>query len=124
MTNNQALVAANYCGILYGSKQITFGVANRLATNAKIYQKIQEEIESIKARGAERKEENEVIAAELNEFGKAQFEGTFKTIDLAVIEGLAYEEIPVTITQGEAKVQQNWLLSDMLIYLTELEIIK
>lgn len=124
MTNNQASIAANYCGILYGSKQITFGVANRLASNAKNYQKIQAEIDEIKQRGSQRDELLDSIGEELNSFGNADFEGTFKTIDLAVIENLNYEEIPVTMTKGGESVQQNWAISDMLIFLQELEIIK
>lgn len=124
MTNNQALLAANYCGILYGSKQITFGVANRLAKNAKNYEKLQTEINEIKARASERKETEEVLVKELNEFGAAIFDGEFKTIDLAIIENLGYEEIPVTLTKGELQTQEYWKISDMLLVLQELEIIK
>lgn len=124
MTNNQALLAANYCGILYGSKQITFGVANRLAKNAKNYEKLQTEINEIKARAGERKETEEVLVKELNEFGAAIFDGEFKSIDLTVIENLGYEEIPVTLSKGELQTQEYWKISDMLLVLQELEIIK
>ena len=124
MTNNQALLVSNYCGILYDSKQITFGVANRLAKNSKFYNKIQEEVSEIKKRGIEREEKEEAIIEELHAFGQAQFEENFQTIDLALIENLAYEELPVVVSRGEDKVQENWKISDMLIVLQELEIIK
>jgi len=124
MTNNQALLVSNYCGILYDSKQITFGVANRLAKNAKVYAKLQEEVSEIQKRGAERNEEKEVIAEEVKKFGESDFEGTFQIIDLSFVENLTYEEIPVVLNRGDQKVQQNWKISDMLIALQELEIIK
>ena len=124
MTNNQALLVSNYCGILYGSKQITFGVANRLASNAKVFSKIQSEIDEIKQRGIEKQATDETVNQEVESFLKQDFEGTFKTIDLAVVENLAYEEIPVKITVGEQVIEQNWKISDMMITLQELEIIK
>lgn len=124
MTNNQALTVSNFCGILYGSKQITFGVANRLAKNAKNYDKIQSEIAEIKARGKEKQVSDEELMKELNEFGSSDFEGEFKIIDLSAVENLSYEEIPVMLSKGENQTQENWKISDMLIYLQELEIIK
>ena len=124
MTNNQALLVSNYCGILYGSKQITFGVANRLAKNAKIHNKLQQEVEEIKARGKERNEDEKVISEEIIKFGESEFEGTFHVIDLAVVENLGYEEIPVVVNRAGKKVEENWKISDMLISLQELEIIK
>lgn len=124
MTNNQALIASNYCGILYGSKQITFGVANRLARNAKIYTKIQSEIDEIKQRANQKEASYDDLMNELNSFGMSEFDGEFKTIDLSVVENLSYEEIPVTLSKGDNQTQENWKISDMLIYLQELEIIK
>ena len=124
MTNNQALTAANYCGILYGSKQITFGVANRFERNAKNYTKIQAEIDEIKQRANQKEASHVDLMKELNSFGMSDFEGEFKTIDLALIENLSYEEIPVIISRGDNQKQENWKISDMLIYLQELEIIK
>lgn len=124
MTNNQAITISNFCGILYGSKQITFGVANRLAKNAKVYNKLQQEVEEIKARGKERNEDEKVIAEEIIKFGESEFEGTFQVIDLAVVENLGYEEIPVVVNRAGKKVEENWKISDMLISLQELEIIK
>lgn len=124
MTNNQALIVSNFCGILYGSKQITFGVANRLARNAKIYTKIQSEIDEIKQRANQKEASYDDLMNELNSFGMSEFDGEFKTIDLSVVENLSYEEIPVMLSKGENQTQENWKISDMLIYLQELEIIK
>ena len=124
MTKNQALLVSNYCGILYGSKQISFGVANRLASNSKTYSNLQKEVEEIRQRGVEKQASTETVNQEIDEFLKSDFEGLFKTIDLSVVENLAYEEIPVTLTVGEEKIEQNWKISDMLIVLQELEIIK
>jgi len=116
MTVNQALTASHFCAIIYGSKQLNFGLANRFAQNAKIYNKLMEEVSEIKNRGNEREEKEEVIMQELISFGDTKFEGSFKEIDLKNVESLNYEEF---------KVSDNVLvLSNMLLALQELEIIK
>ncbi len=122
MTVNQALTASNYCGIIYGSKQITFGVANRLAHNAKIYNKLMEEVAEIKNRGKERQETEDSIKEEVLAFGNSTFEGSFKEIDLNVIENLKYEEFQIKV--GGSDKTEIWVLSDLLLVLQELEIIK
>lgn len=121
MTNNQALIVANHCSILYGSKQISFGVANKFATNAKIQIALNAELDEIRKRGAERNETEEAIKIEIIDFLNSEFTGNFKEIDLAVIENLNYEEIEVFNQNNDSQFVR---ISDLLIVLQELNIIK
>lgn len=116
MTVNQALTASHFCAIIYSSKQLTFGLANRFAQNAKIYNKLMEEVTEIKNRGNEREENEEAIMQELINFGDSKFEGSFKEIDLKTVESLNYEEFNIS--------DNVLVLSNMLLALQELEIIK
>ena len=125
MTNNQAFQAGNYCDLLFNSKNISFGVASRLKTNSKNYTSISEQFKELKKVGKEKEYSEEEIKKELTDFGNAEFEGTFKQIDLANVENLPYEEIPVITNnaQGE-QVNTFFIVRDMLYYLQELNIIQ
>jgi hypothetical protein len=121
MTNNQAFSVANNCSILYNSTQIKYKTAYKLYSNAKVQNELRLKLDEIKKVLSEKEATEESFNTEISAFLNDDFKGSFEHIEVNEIENPNYEEIKIFNQNNDSQFVR---ISDLLIALQELEIIK